>query len=98
MDLITYTLHALTVRLSTHAEAPTLSLGRGSKTPIPLLPREKGLGDEGVQGVKSFANSLSYLIHDSYLKTMLPTKDPALELLGLLVLQPLCHHPYWLVG
>ena len=28
---------------------PTLSLGRGSKNLVPLLLREKGLGDEGLQ-------------------------------------------------
>ena len=28
---------------------PTLSRGRGSQNPVPLLLREKGLGDEGLQ-------------------------------------------------
>ena len=57
MDLINYTLHALT---------PTLSLGRGSKSPIPLLLREKGLGDEGLQGTSLSSHSLD-LIHDPHL-------------------------------
>ena len=28
---------------------PTLSRRRGSQNPVPLLPEEKGLGDEGLQ-------------------------------------------------
>ena len=37
---------------------PTLSRERGSKNPVPLLLREKGLGDEGLQ----FVNAPTYLL------------------------------------
>ena len=38
---------------------PTLSPGRGSKNPVPLLPREKGLGDEGLQVNRAYQLSAS---------------------------------------
>jgi hypothetical protein len=59
MDLITYT----------NSPHPNPFPRKREQNPIPLLPGEKGLGDEGVQGAWFLNNSLIYLIHDPKSKT-----------------------------
>jgi hypothetical protein len=55
MNLITYI----------NSPHPNPLPGEREQNRIPLLPREKGLGDEGVQGTWFLNNALIYLVRDS---------------------------------
>ena len=55
MALKSYTLHALT---------PTLSRGRGSKSPIPLLPREKDVSNKETEKIKKGKSPIPLLLRE----------------------------------